>query len=96
MFLRCELFDIAKTAMHIVEWLEYVVTLFGEYALERPITVQDFTKEELRCFRQGNLQLLPFRDFSGGIGRKVCVVFPNEHWTSIPIWIRNKITLYTV
>ena len=96
MFLRCELFDIAKTALHIVEWLEYVVTLFGEYALERPITVQDFTKEELRCFRQGNLQLLPFRDFSGGIGRKVCVVFPNEHWTSIPLRIRNKITLYTV
>ena len=44
MFLRCDLFDIAKTAMHIVEWLEYVVTLFGEYTLERPITLHDFTK----------------------------------------------------
>jgi len=36
-FLRCELFDIRKTALRICEFLELVLDLFGDYALQRPI-----------------------------------------------------------
>jgi len=64
-FLRCELFDAAKAARKLACFLDVVVDLFGEYALQRPIRLSDFTEDELQAFRTGNLQLLPFRDRSG-------------------------------
>lgn len=64
-FLRCTLFDVPKAAKKIANYLDSVVVLFGESALQRPIKLSDFTEEELQIFRTGNLQLLPFRDRSG-------------------------------
>jgi hypothetical protein len=63
--LRCELFDVDKSARKLVDFLEAAVDLFGECALQRPIRLSDFTEDELQIFRMGNLQLLPFRDRSG-------------------------------
>ena len=63
--LRCELFDIQNSARKLVDFLEAAVDLFGEYALQRPIRLSDFTEEELQIVRMGNMQLLPFRDRSG-------------------------------
>ena len=64
-FLRCELYDAARAAYKLVNYLESACDLFGEYALRRPIRLSDFNEEELQVFRTGNLQLLPFRDRSG-------------------------------
>ena len=61
LFLRCELFDIPKSALKLVNYLNVVLELFGIYALQRPIRLSDFTESELHIFRMGNLQLLPFR-----------------------------------
>ena len=47
-FLRCELFNISKAAIRMVNWLDAVLHSFGEYALEREIKITDFTKNELR------------------------------------------------
>mmetsp|Transcript_10674 Transcript_10674/g.25291 ORF Transcript_10674/g.25291 Transcript_10674/m.25291 type:complete len:490 (+) Transcript_10674:246-1715(+) len=64
-FLRTELFDPSRAAMKMASFLNVVGHLFGEYALQRPIRLSDFTEEEMQAFRTGNLQLLPFRDRSG-------------------------------
>ena len=64
-FLRGELYDPAQAAWKIVSFLNEVVSMFGEYALQRPIRLSDFEEDELQVFRMGNLQLLPFRDRSG-------------------------------
>jgi len=64
-FIRILAFDSAKAARKLVTFLDVVVDLFGEYALQRPIRLSDFSEEELQVFRVGNLQLLPFRDRSG-------------------------------
>ncbi|VEU41737.1 unnamed protein product [Pseudo-nitzschia multistriata] len=64
-FLRAELFDARMAASKMVAFLHVVCDLFGEYALQRPIRLSDFTEPELHTFRTGNLQLLPFRDRSG-------------------------------
>lgn len=64
-FLRIELFDAEKSAKKLCQFLDVIVDLFGEYALQRPIRLSDFSEEELQVIRMGNLQLLPFRDRSG-------------------------------
>ena len=52
-FLRCELFDIQKTATRIINYLHIMLELFGIIALQRPVTLEDFTKDELRLFKKG-------------------------------------------
>lgn len=74
-FLRCELFDAKKAAKRISFFLNAALDLFGEYALERPLRLSDFKKEELKYMRQGRYQWLPFRDRSG---RRIVVIFPRE------------------
>lgn len=64
-FLRSELFDAYSAAGKLVIFLNVVVDLFGEFALQRPIRLSDFSEDELQIIRTGNLQLLPFRDRSG-------------------------------
>ena len=64
-FLRMELFDAKESARRLCLFLDIIVDLFGEYALQRPIRLSDFSEEELHVMRIGNLQLLPFRDRSG-------------------------------
>jgi hypothetical protein len=51
-FLRFELFDIQKSAIRMVKWLEESYSLFGSVALERPIRLStDFSSHEQKVFR---------------------------------------------
>ena len=74
-FLRCELFDIKKTAKRMIQFLESALDLFGDYALRRPIRISDFTKEETRFMRKGRFQILPNRDRSG---RRIVAMLPEQ------------------
>ena len=74
-FLRCELFDIKKSAARMLCFLDLVLELFGEYALRRPIRLSDFSKEEMQQWRKGRYQLMPNRDRSG---RRCSVLFPED------------------
>jgi len=91
-FLRCELFDVPLTALRICGFLELVLDLFGEYALQRPITLYDFNKEELKYLRYGCYQFLPFRDRAG---RRIVSIIPGEGLESVPVNTKAKIALYT-
>ena len=70
-FLRCELFDVTKAATRYANYLNFVHELWGPIALQRPIRLADFTTSEMKLFRKGYFQILPFRDQSG---RRVIVV----------------------
>ena len=83
-FLRCELFDVIKAADRIVRYLDLVLELFGKFALKRPICLHDFDSKELRYFRMGHFQFMPFRDRSG---RRVLTACPNESFDQTPIKI---------
>jgi hypothetical protein len=76
-FLRKHFFDAQKAAACLCEYLYRTHSIFGGlFALQREIHIHtDFTKEELREFRKGRYQLLPFRDRSG---RRILVVFPGK------------------
>lgn len=85
-FLRCELFDVQKAAHRICEYLHRIRSFFGDFALEREVYLhKDFSREELREFRKGCLQLLPFRDRSG---RRILVIFPGEDIVNMNINLR--------
>jgi len=64
-FLRMTLFDVEKAAEKIVNFLDISLDLFGGFALERAIRLSDFDNRELKYLREGEIQLLPFRDRSG-------------------------------
>jgi hypothetical protein len=64
-FLRCDLFDAKKAALRIVNFLDLLLEIFGDFALRRPIQMTDFNRDELQVFRLGLQQLLPYRDRSG-------------------------------
>jgi hypothetical protein len=96
-FLRCELFDVSKAAVRMALFLNMLVDLFGSYALERPIRLNDFSKTELCEFRKGHLQLLSCRDRGGmGTGRQIFCLFPDKEYANIPPKVRHKIALYQI
>ena len=65
-FLRCELFDAKKAALRYLRYLDLLCDVFGTVALERPLNIaKDFTKDDIKWFRMGHYQLLPFRDRAG-------------------------------
>lgn len=72
-FLRCELFNYRKAAERMVRVCDALLKFFGSYALERSVKLSDFTNAELKIFRKGRLQILPFRDRSG---RRIASLFP--------------------
>ena len=74
-FLRFELFDPQKAAFRMVLCLDNFLELFGEYALQRPIRVSDFSKKEYKVLAAGRIQVLPFRDRGG---RRIFVGFPSR------------------
>mmetsp|Transcript_25304 Transcript_25304/g.59233 ORF Transcript_25304/g.59233 Transcript_25304/m.59233 type:complete len:293 (-) Transcript_25304:979-1857(-) len=93
-FLRFTLFDIRKAAEKIVNFLEIVSDLFGEFTLERAVRLSDFDSWELKFLREGEIQLMPYRDRSG---RRILVVMnplmPRDLEYSR---LRSKILLYTL
>ena len=94
-FLRFELFDIQKSAIRMLKWLDLSLGLFGSDALERPIQIsKDFSSHELKIFRKGYIQLLPVR--ASGTGRRiVCFIPYDEDWYTISKNVRQKIMMYT-
>ena len=64
-FLRCELFNVQKAAERFIRYLDFVAEFYGEYALQRPIYMSDFSREEMSVLKEGLYQLLPYRDQSG-------------------------------
>lgn len=69
-FLRAELFDAKKAALRYVRNLEYLLQVFGDFALMRQLYLSDLSGEEKRFLRKGYMQLLPFRD---SVGRRILV-----------------------
>lgn len=59
-FLRCELFDAKKAAIRIVHFLDLLLEVFGEYALQGLIQMTDFNRDKMQIFRLGLQQLLPY------------------------------------
>jgi len=70
-FLRCELFDACKAAKRYTKYLNVLLEIYGEKALQRPIRMTDLDKEDLSYLREGQVQVLPLRDRSGR--RIVCL-----------------------
>jgi len=65
-FLRFELFDAGKAAKRFISYLEFVREFWGaDIALKRLIRFSDFSKAEMKLFRKGYFQVLPFRDHAG-------------------------------
>ena len=93
-FLRCETFGVRIAAERIFKYLDVVYELFGIIALQRPIRITDFSKEELRIFRKGRYQFLPYRDRAGTHGRRILSVFPDREWQTISSELRTKIWIY--
>jgi hypothetical protein len=93
-FLRCDLFDVKKAAKRLVTYLDLLVEIFGAYALQRPICLADFSKEELRHMRKGLIQMMPYRDRSG---RRIMIVFPEEEVSQIPPFVKvSKMLCFAV
>lgn len=91
-FLRKCLFDVADAVTSIVEFCYQMHTSFGDIGLRRPpILHRDFSRDELRQFRKGCYQLLPFRDRSG---RRVLAIFPDEAIEKMDPELRSKIIGY--
>ena len=94
-FLRFELFDVPKSAIRMLKWLDKVLDLFGSFALERPICIStDFSLREQQVFRKGYVQLLPVR--ATGTGRRIVCSFPydEEYYTAATNQVLLKIATY--
>lgn len=89
-FLRCDFFDAQKAAIRMVNFLDILSDIFGDYVLKRPVQMTDFCWEEMQAFRRGHYQLLPYRDRSG---RRIFTVVGGFD-TKTPLAIRVKIMLY--
>ena len=85
-FLRCDLFDAEKAANRMVNFLDFLSDIFGDYVLKRHLQLTDFSWDEMQAFRRGHFQLLPYRDRSG---RRVFTVVGGFNLTT-PLTIRVR------
>jgi hypothetical protein len=95
-FLRFELFDIQKSAIRMLKWLEISYSLFGSVALERPVRLStDFSSHEQKLFRKGYVQVLPIR--ATGTGRRIMCAIPydEDYYKASSKQTILKILLYT-
>jgi hypothetical protein len=77
-FLRSELFDSQKSAVRYAKYIEVLLDIYGDYALQRPIRLQDLERrgsEELSFLKSGQYQLLPYRDRGG---RRILAIVSNS------------------
>jgi len=93
-FLRFTHFDVKWASEKMVKFLDIILKLFGEFALERAVRLSDFDSRELKYLREGECQFLPFRD---RIGRRILVflnpLMPREDLLEYQI-CRAKILIY--
>lgn len=91
-FLRRFFFDAKEAAVCICSFLHQISSIFGSVSLKRQLSLhKDFKKRELREFRKGRFQLLPFRDRSG---RRILVIFADEELEQMAPGIRAKFIFY--
>ena len=64
-FLRKQFFDAREAAIQLVKYCDFVFELFGAFALERHIELDDFSKNEMKWMLKGYIQILPYRDQMG-------------------------------
>lgn len=64
-FLRCDLFDYKKAASRLCEYAEFMLEIFGDFALQRRPYLTDLTDFEMRILEAGGYQVLPGRDRAG-------------------------------
>uniref|UniRef100_A0A7S4ASV8 DUF6824 domain-containing protein n=1 Tax=Pseudo-nitzschia australis TaxID=44445 RepID=A0A7S4ASV8_9STRA len=74
-FLRSELFRPREAAVRFAGCMDFLLDIYGEYALRRPIRLTDMSREEMMVLREGTYQLLPYRDRSG---RRIYVIVANS------------------
>ena len=85
-------FTLESFCRKVVDYCDYVVDLFGEIGLKRPIRLSDFSREDLQLFRLGRMQFLPFGD---RLGRRIGVIFPDEVYETFPAKSASRIYFYT-
>lgn len=74
-FLRTEFYDIARAALRYFRCLNYLLSLFGAVALERPLKLSDLSKREISILESGRVQSLLSRDT---MGRRIYLVFASN------------------
>jgi hypothetical protein len=65
MFLRRDNFDAQKAAARMLGHFDLKLTLWGEDKLGRDVTLDDFSKHDMACLKDGCFQVLPSRDRAG-------------------------------
>jgi len=92
-FLRCELFDARKAALRMVAFLDLMLELFGEKALERELCFDDLDENSLKFLEMGNIQILPGRD---RLGRRIGGNFACKIDATIKSDSRLKSSMYVL
>ena len=64
-YLRADFFDPKPACKRIMTRLRLLEKYFGEKALQRPLRISDFPKQEQTHLRKGHIQVLPSRDRAG-------------------------------
>lgn len=65
MFLRAEMFNVARAVTRMLLFLEKKAKFFGADTIGRPLRLSDLDGETLKVLQSGDLQILPFRDRAG-------------------------------
>ena len=90
-FLRCDLYNVKKAAIRMVNFLDLLHELFDtDELLRRPIKFSDLSKTDLRVLRLGFYQPLPFRDRSGR------ALFANVGKMGFDIDLRTRVSLFVL
>ena len=88
-FLRATGFNTKDAAIRYCKCLDYLVEVFGEFALTRRLFITDLNEDEISYLHEGNFQLLPSRDC---LGRRI--VAYNIHPTSRPYSVEIIFKVY--
>jgi len=91
MFLRCEFFNIKKSARRLLLYMELLYELFGDVGMQRRIQMSDLNEEEIRILRLGNMQILPGRDRAN---RRVVIHIARNTTKEYTVKSRLRISLY--
>jgi len=89
-FLRCDRFDVTKAVQRLVDFLELMSDLFGDFVAERSVELNDFNHSEQELLRQSRNQYLPFRDSNG---RRVLTGIGNCNF-HMEVKLRYKVMMY--
>ena len=89
-FLRCDRFDVTKAVRRLIDFLELMTDLFGDFVAERSVELNDFNDSEQELLRQSRNQYLPFRD---SMGRRVLTGVGNCNF-HMEVKLRYKVMMY--